>query len=103
MHCPIASQTMDQRDQDAVQDRMLAGKSVAGLRRLGAVEHPCASANRRPSGLAAKCGRSDLDFWVVTNPLQLPGRIPGAHEGSRALDGNVHRSADWRAVAAIGG
>src|SRR5215510_8063497 len=78
MHCPVASQTMDQRDQDAVQDRMLAGKSLAGVRRLGAVEHPSASANRRPRGLAAKCGRRDLDFWVVANPLQLPGSIPGA-------------------------
>src|SRR5262245_15299893 len=103
MHCPIASQTMDQRDQDAVQDRMLAGKSVAGVRRLGAVEYPGASANRRPRGLAAKCGRRDLDFWVVANPLQLPCRIPGTHEGSRALDGNVHRGTNRSAVAAIGG
>src|SRR5215510_15270559 len=103
MHCPIAFQTMDQRNQDAVQDRMLAGKSLAGVRRLGAVEYPSASANRRPRGLAAKCGRRDLDFRVVANPLQLPGRIPGAHEGSCALDGNVHRSANWTAVEAIGG
>src|SRR5262245_25749183 len=102
MHCPIASQTMDQRDQDAVQDRMLAGKSLAGVRRLGAVEYPGASANRQPRRLATKCGRRDLDFWVVANPLQLPGRIPCAHEGSRALDGNVHRSSDRSAVASIG-
>src|SRR5262245_40151849 len=103
MHCPIASQSMDQRNQDAVQDRMLAGKSVAGVRRLGDVEYPSAGASRQPRRLAAKCGRRDLDFRVVANPLKLPCLIPCAHEGSCALDSNVHRGPNWSAVAAIGG
>ena len=94
---------MDQRNQEAVQNPMLASDGATGIRRLITVEYPSVGADRRAGGLAAKRGTSHLDLRIVADSLDLPGRVPSADESAVAFDGDVYRSADRGAISAVGG
>src|SRR5919199_2704822 len=102
VHRLVAPQAVDQRDEETVQDRVLAREGSACVRGLGGAEHPGASPDPRPRGLAERRGRSDLHLGVVADALQLPRRVPGANERPTTINGDVHRCTYRRAVAAIG-
>jgi|SRR5215211_98355 len=67
----IVPQAVDQRDQIAVQNRMLACEQSSGVRGLLALEHPCTGADRGTSGPATPRGGSDLHLRVVADPLSF--------------------------------
>ena len=56
---------MCERDQDAVQERMLAGEKPARVGRFLAAEHPGAGAERRSRGLAAYREGQDFDLGLL--------------------------------------
>ena len=97
----VTTQAMDQWNEQALQDRMLAGQELSSIRRRVAAEHPGARTDRRASGPAAECGWGDLDCGVVADALEFPSRVPCSDEGAVAVDGDVHRRADRRAITAI--
>ena len=53
MHGPIASEPVDQRNEDPLQHRILASKGVRSMERLTAIQHSGVGTDRRASGLTA--------------------------------------------------
>ena len=80
-----------QGNEDAVQHWVFAGEGSPGRNGLIAGEDPGPSVDRRPSGATTVRRRRELDLRVVSGPLQLPRRVPGAEEGEAAVDGDPAR------------
>jgi hypothetical protein len=80
---------MDQRNQETVQQLMLASDGSTGVCRLITSEYPSVGLDRWAGGLAAKRGRGHLDLRVVADRLDLPDRISSADESAVAVDGHV--------------
>ncbi len=94
---------MDQRNQEAVQNPMLASDSPTGVRRLITFEYTSVGVDRRTGRLTAKRGRGHLDLRIVVDSLDLPGRVPSADESAVTFDGHVCEGTDRSTVAAICG
>jgi len=68
----LPRRAMDQRNQNAVQNWMLASERLAGVSRLITAKHPGVGVYCRARGLANKCRWGNLDFGVVANPFYFP-------------------------------
>jgi hypothetical protein len=99
----VTPQTMHQRNQEAMQNPMLASDGSTGIRRFVTFEYTSVGADRWAGGLAAKRGGGHLDLRIVADSLDLPGRIPGADESTISIDGDVYRGTDRSNVSAVGG
>jgi hypothetical protein len=80
---------------------MLAGEQLSGVRGLLGLEHPCTGANRGTCGSATPRRGSDLHLIAVADPLELPGRVEGTHEGMISVHGDVHWGSDRSAVTLV--
>ena len=101
MYCLVTLQTVEQCNQETVQDWIFAGYGSASVCWFTVAEHSGTSADRRASGLAMHRGNGNLSLWVVAHPLHLLGCVESADKGT-AVDGNVHRGAQWSTVRTIG-
>jgi hypothetical protein len=81
MHGPIAAQAVVERNEDALQQRILLSQCVTGTDRLSVAEHACTCTDRRTGWPATPGRRGKLDRRFVDHPLELARRAPGTDEG----------------------
>src|SRR6266566_4343966 len=90
MHGPIAAQAVVERNEDALQQRILLSQCLSGMDRLSGASHARTCTDRLTGRPATPRRRGKLDRRVVDHPLELARGAPGTDEGMVSLDGDMH-------------
>src|SRR5918993_4982801 len=87
----IPTQPVAERDEQAMQDGVLASQETAGAGRFLTGEDPGPGRNRRSYGSTTSGAWGDRHLWIVPDALHLPGGSPGADERAVAVDSDIDR------------
>src|SRR6266568_149399 len=101
MHGPIAAQAVVERNEEALQQRILLSQCLTSMDRLSSAEHARTCTDPRTGWLTTPRRRGKLDRRVVDHALVLARCAPGTHEGVACFDSNMHRCAHCCAPLAV--